>query len=209
MPSKYTSAAGEVLAVQKRIEELKNDGKINSSVFQKIIMDYNLLSRKITALRTIVADCKVVMTIGSFDLYHNGHGRYLEKAKEQGTVLVVGVDSDIAIGRYKGEHRPIIPSEERVEMLARQMCVDFVTLIDDVDKEGNWFFGLLKAIRPDMFVAVEDSYSQDQREEIRKLGPELVVLERQAKNTSATQIIQEIIKKNPELLAQILPKERK
>jgi D-beta-D-heptose 7-phosphate kinase/D-beta-D-heptose 1-phosphate adenosyltransferase len=209
MPSKYTSAAGEVLAVQKRVEELKNDGKINSSVFQKIVMDYNLLSRKITAIRTIAADCKVVMTIGSFDLYHNGHGRYLEKAKEQGTVLVVGVDSDIAIGRYKGEHRPIIPSEERVEMLARQMCVDFVTLIDDVDKEGYWFFGLLKAIRPDIFVVVEDSYSQDQREEIRKLGPELVVLQRQAQNTSATQIIQEIIKKNPELLAQILPKERK
>ncbi len=209
MPSKYTSAAEEVLAVQKRIEELKDDGKVNSSVFQKIIMDYNLLSRKITALRTIAADCKVVMTIGSFDLYHNGHGRYLEKAKEQGTVLVVGVDSDIAIGRYKGEHRPIIPSEERVEMLARQMCVDFVTLIDDVDKEGYWFFGLLKAIRPDIFVVVEDSYSQDQREEIKKLGPELVVLQRQAQNTSATQIIQEIIKKNPELLAQILPKERK
>jgi len=207
MPSKYASAAEEILGVQGRIERLKNNGFISDSVFQKIILDYNKLSQIIAALRTLKPDCKLVMTIGSFDIYHNGHGRYLEKARACGTALVVGVDSDIAISRYKGPHRPIIPSDERIELLARQMCVDFVTLIDDVDKEGHWFFGLLKAIRPDVVVTVKDSYSEDQRKEIKKLGPELVVLQRQAQNTSATRIIQDIIKKNPELLKDILSKE--
>ncbi len=208
MPSVYISGAEENLVVKRKIEKLRDGGYINNLVFQKIVLDYNVLSQKITAFRTIKPDCKVVMTIGSFDIYHNGHGRYLEKAKEYGTILVVGVDSDIAINRYKGSHRPIIPSNERIELLARQMCIDFVTLIDDVDREGNWFYGLLKAIQPDVFVAVKDSYSKDQRKEIRKLGPELVVLQRQARNTSATQIIQEIIKKNPDLLKSI-PKEGK
>ena len=105
----------------------------------KFIPDYNELVKKIEALRTLGQ--KIVVTIGTWDMFHPGHARYLLKAKEQGDILIVGADSDITVKRYKGPHRPINPQEERVEMLTYLSFVDFVTLIEDVDEKGSWYCG--------------------------------------------------------------------
>lgn len=160
---------------------------------QKIVKDYDTLAKAIDGLRAV--DYKVVVTIGSWDMLHIGHVRYLLKAKDCGDVLVVGTDTDRAIKLYKGELRPVIPEEERTEMLSYQSCVDFVTLIDDLDQAGTWQYGLIKKLRPDVFVAVEDSYLQAQLDEIKKYCKELIVFPRQAKNTSTTRMIQDTIKK--------------
>jgi len=101
---------------------------------QKIVPDYETLQKAVDGLRAV--DYRIVLTIGSWDLLHIGHVRYLLKAKECGDVLVVGVDTDRAIKLYKGELRPVIPEIERTEMLSYQTCVDFVTLIDDVNEKG-------------------------------------------------------------------------
>ena len=101
---------------------------------QKIVHDYDTLSKAIEGLRAV--DYKIVLTIGSWDLLHIGHVRYLLRAKEHGDVLVVGTDSDRGIKLYKGDLRPVIPEGERCEMLSYQTCVDFVTLIDDIDDSG-------------------------------------------------------------------------
>lgn len=160
----------------------------------KIVPDYNELVRMVEAHRTLGAT--MVLTIGSWDMLHIGHLRYLNKAREHGDVLVVGVDSDEAIKRYKGEDRPIIPETERMEMLSYQDCVTYVTLVDDVGFKGEWYYGLLKMLRPNIFVAVEDSYPEEQKEMIKKFCGELVVLPRQAEDTSSSEIIQRIIKKH-------------
>lgn len=171
---------------------------------QKIVKNYDTLAKVIDGLRAV--DYKIVLTIGSWDLLHIGHVRYLLRAKDYGDVLVVGVDTDRAIKLYKGELRPVIPEVERTEMLSYQACVDFVTLIDDLDQKGAWQYGLIKQLRPDVFVAVEGSYPQEQLDEIKKHCKELIVLPRQAENTSTTNLIQGTIKKQLDQMYKLIEK---
>ena len=89
-------------------------------------------------LRKIIGDLKtkgkrIVFTNGCFDLLHIGHIRYLEKAKALGDILVVGVNSDQSVSRIKGPYRPILPEEERAEVLSGLGCVDYITIFDEVD----------------------------------------------------------------------------
>jgi rfaE bifunctional protein nucleotidyltransferase chain/domain len=176
-------------------------------VKHKVVEDYDSLLKLVDGLR--VVDNKIVVTIGSWDLLHIGHVRYLRKAKAQGDVLIVGVDSDRTVKKYKGELRPIVPYEERCEMLTYQSCVDFVTVIDDVDQKGHWLYGLIKKIKPDIFVAVEDSYPQTQLNEIKKHCGKLIVLPRQAEKTSTTKMIQFAVKKHLDKMYELLDKRAK
>jgi len=162
---------------------------------KKVVLDVKKLSKITNVLREIT-EHRIVVTIGTWDMLHIGHLRYLIKAKSHGDILVVGVDSDRAVRLYKGEHRPIVPEHERIEMLRYQNCVDLITLVDDVDEKANWQYGLIRAIKPDVFVAVEDSYPEEQRIEIRKHCGELVVLPRQAENTSTSNFIQKVVKEH-------------
>lgn len=166
--------------------------KTSGVISKKVVSDYIELQEKIHAHRTL--GHKVICTIGSWDMLHIGHLRYLKRAKEHGDILLVGVDSDRGIKLYKNPLRPIIPEDERMEMLSYQDCVDYVTLIDDVDEQGNWTFALLKQIPIDTFIAVSgDSYTEEQKKEIAKHCL-LEVIPRQAESTSTTDIIQTIIK---------------
>lgn len=159
---------------------------------KKIVTDYSILREKAEAHR--VLGHRIVATIGSWDMLHIGHVRYLYKAKENGDVLIVGVDSDRGIKAYKNPLRPIIPETERMEMLSYQAPVDYVTLVDDIDGKGQWSYGLIKSVPVDVFVAVEDSYPEDQVKMIKSHCANVLVLPRQAENTSSTDIIQNIVK---------------
>lgn len=160
----------------------------------KIVIDYDKLSRVTEAMRAL--GYKIVVTIGSWDLLHIGHVRYLNRAKSLGDILIAGADTDRAIKFYKGPLRPIIPEAERLEMLSYQSCVDLVTTVDDTDEQGKWQYGLIKKIRPDVFVAVEDSYPESQLNDIKQFAKELIVLPRQAENTSTSKLIQDTLKKH-------------
>ena len=186
---------------------MDTDLNIPIDVKRKVVENYEHLQKLVEGLR--VVDNKVVVTIGSWDLLHIGHVRYLRKAKAQGDVLIVGVDSDRAIKKYKGELRPVVPYEERCEMLTYQSCVDFVTQIDDVDSKGRWLYGLIKKIKPDVFVAVEDSYPKKQLDEIKKHVDKLIVFPRQAERTSTTKMIQFAVKKHLDKMYELLDKRGK
>ena len=87
-------------------------------------------------LQRIIQDLKakgkrIVFTNGCFDLLHIGHVRYLESAKTLGDILIVGVNSDRSVRNLKGLQRPILPMEERVEVLSSLECVNYVTLFDE------------------------------------------------------------------------------
>jgi rfaE bifunctional protein nucleotidyltransferase chain/domain len=69
---------------------------------------------------------KVVFTNGVFDLLHPGHVQLLQFARDQGDLLVVGINDDASVRRLKGEKRPIFPLAERMEILAALECVDYV-----------------------------------------------------------------------------------
>jgi D-beta-D-heptose 7-phosphate kinase/D-beta-D-heptose 1-phosphate adenosyltransferase len=74
---------------------------------------------------------KIVMTNGCFDLIHVGHVRYLQEAKHQGDVLIVALNTDQSARSLKGPQRPIVPEDERAEILAALACVDYVILFDE------------------------------------------------------------------------------
>ncbi|OGC82290.1 MAG: hypothetical protein A2V81_02015 [Candidatus Abawacabacteria bacterium RBG_16_42_10] len=159
---------------------------------RKIILNLDQLRELIEVHK--IQKKKIVCTIGSWDMLHIGHLRYLNRAKSCGDILVVGADSDRGIKIYKNLLRPIIPQEERLEMLSYQDCVDYATLIDDIDDQGKWQYELIKAIQPDVFVCIIESYPEEQRKEIKQFVRELVELPRQAENTSTTKIIEKAIK---------------
>jgi D-beta-D-heptose 7-phosphate kinase/D-beta-D-heptose 1-phosphate adenosyltransferase len=118
---------------------------------------------------------KLVCTIGSWDLLHRGHVEYLEKAKELGDILVVGVDSDIAYQRYKGKPS-MFPQEDRVAILAAVGCVDYVTLVYDVDELGQWQYELPKTLMPDIFLCNYQTFSEAQRDALAKFCQRLEVV---------------------------------
>ena len=163
----------------------------------KVVNDYKKLAEIINAHKTLGK--KVICTIGSWDMLHIGHLRYLHKAKNEGDILVVGADSDRAIKIYKNNPlRPVIPEDERMEMLSYQNFVDYVTLVDDVSGKGEWQMNLLKAARPDVFVAIKESYPPKQLKEIKKYVGLIKILKRQAEKTSTTLIIERTFKKRLE-----------
>jgi D-beta-D-heptose 7-phosphate kinase/D-beta-D-heptose 1-phosphate adenosyltransferase len=92
-------------------------------------------------LRVIVAGLKsegktVVFTNGCFDLLHPGHVRYLQKARGEGDVLVVALNSDDSVRKIKGEDRPVLSEEERSEIMGALGCVDFVTTFEEETPEN-------------------------------------------------------------------------
>lgn len=94
---------------------------------------------------------RIVFTNGVFDLLHLGHLRYLERARSLGDVLVVGVNSDESTRRMKGPARPLVPADERAELLAALICVDYVTIFGETSAET-----LLALLRPEVYVKGAD-----------------------------------------------------
>ncbi len=130
---------------------------------------------------------KIILTQGSFDLVHIGHGRYLEKAKSYGDVLVVGIDSDEKIKKRKGSDRPVVPEEERAEMLTYFRSVDFVVIKPLIEKK----FELVRLVKPDVLVLTEETYakySPEQLAELKTLCKKIEVMKAQATTSTSAKI---------------------
>jgi rfaE bifunctional protein nucleotidyltransferase chain/domain len=91
--------------------------------------------KSVRALQRVLATARkgrrVVFTNGSFDILHPGHVRYLESARTQGDLLVVALNTDESVRRYKGPERPINTLADRLEVMAALECVDYVTWFDE------------------------------------------------------------------------------
>jgi rfaE bifunctional protein nucleotidyltransferase chain/domain len=108
-----------------------------------------LLLQELIARKASWSESKttVVFTNGCFDLIHAGHVRYLAAARSLGGALVVGLNGDASVRRLKGPSRPIIPENERAEVLAAFECVDVVTIFDEETP-----LKLIEALTPDVLV---------------------------------------------------------
>lgn len=93
----------------------------------------------------------VVFTNGCFDLLHVGHVRYLTAAKEEGDLLVVGLNSDASIKLIKGRQRPIVEQAQRSEILASLQIVDYITFFDEPDP-----LTLIQRLKPAVLVKGAD-----------------------------------------------------
>ena len=110
---------------------------------------------------------KTVFTNGCFDLLHRGHVTYLQKAREQGDVLFLGLNTDASVQRLKGPSRPILPLEDRAGVLAALECIDHIIPFDeDTPRE------LIAALLPDVLIKGGDYNVQDivGREEVENAG---------------------------------------
>jgi rfaE bifunctional protein nucleotidyltransferase chain/domain len=94
---------------------------------------------------------RIVFTNGVFDLLHPGHIRYLQAARAEGDVLVVGVNSDRSVRANKGPSRPVMPEAERAEVLAALACVDAVAIFDEETPAA-----IITRIQPDVLVKGAD-----------------------------------------------------
>lgn len=117
----------------------------------RYIADYEQLVAVVNELKQ--RNLRVVLTQGVFDLLHEGHARYLEKAVSHGDVLIVGVDTDAFTRARKGPTRPIVPFEERLHMLSHLRHVSILTK-RDVDIETG---ALIRAVRPHVLVTSEST----------------------------------------------------
>jgi len=124
--------------------DLDKYGEIMLNAAEKIL-DRNTIKAKVDSLRQ--SGKVVVFTNGCFDLIHIGHIRLLQKARKQGDCLVVAVNSDRSVEQIKGPGRPIIPDNQRAEVLAALGCVDWVTIFDEADP-----LVLIKLLKPDVMV---------------------------------------------------------
>jgi rfaE bifunctional protein nucleotidyltransferase chain/domain len=168
-----------------------------SNFEQRFVEDYAKIATTVNALRTL--GFKIVLTSGSFDIIHEGHSMYLEAARQFGDFLIVGLDSDEKIRARKGENRPVVPQMERLRMVTHQRGVGLVTLKHT--SHPRW--ALIKAVRPDVLVATEETYTAD---EIRELEAgycgRVEVLERMA-TVSTSARLRDVIQRemaNPDSL---------
>ncbi len=123
---------------------------------------------------------RIVLTNGVFDLLHVGHLRYLRQARRAGDVLVVGVNTDAAVHK---PGRPLVPEDERAELVAALEPVDYVVIFGESTADA-----LLRAVRPDVYVKGAD-YSESTLPEAptaREIGAQLLFVELvQNRSTSA------------------------
>ncbi len=114
----------------------------------------------------------VVTTNGCFDVLHLGHLRYLQAARQLGDLLVVAVNSDSSVRELKGENRPLVPEDERAEMLAGLQCVDYVVIFPESTP-----IELLSELKPNIHVKGGD-YKLEQlieREVVEENGGKVIV----------------------------------
>ena len=113
------------------------------------ILDLQELTQQVNKWKSELQ--KVVFTNGCFDIMHLGHIDYLEKARNLGNKLVVGLNTDKSVQGLKGTERPIVPEYARARMLASLQFVDAVILFDDETP-----YNLIKTILPDILVKGND-----------------------------------------------------
>ena len=149
-------------------------------------------------LQKLVADWRstgerVTLANGCFDVLHVGHVRYLHAARELGGKLIVALNSDASAHALKGEGRPVMPAEERAEILASLADVDAVVIFPENDVRA-----IIREIRPD-FHAKGTDYTVEsvpERAEVEACGGRVVIVG-DPKNHSATEIIHSHSRRGP------------
>ncbi|GAB4363275.1 MAG: hypothetical protein Kow0042_01010 [Calditrichia bacterium] len=98
----------------------------------------------------------VVFTNGVFDILHRGHVEYLEAARSRGDILILGLNSDQSVERWKGAGRPLMTQEDRATILAALESVDYVCVFDEDTPEK-----LITALVPDILIKGGDYRIED------------------------------------------------
>ncbi|PCI89800.1 D-glycero-beta-D-manno-heptose 1-phosphate adenylyltransferase [Candidatus Kaiserbacteria bacterium] len=171
----------------------------------------------VSQLRKFVSENKkennrIVLTSGSWDILHVGHMRYLQAAKEEGDILIVGVDSDAKIRKRKGKDRPIVQQDERTEMLSHLEYVDAIFVKAPRQKSNM----LIELVSPDVLIVSKTTkHSKEQCDQKQIFCGEVKLLKAQAETSTTGRIrllhidgqkrlIEKVITQMPDFLSKIL-----
>ena len=154
---------------------------------QKKLLQPNELEKKLNKLKE---EKKSIVTLnGSFDLLHAGHLQIIYEASLQADVLIVALNSDSSIKKYKGEKRPIIPLNYRLQLVAALEFVDYVTWFDQTDP-----CQILSIIKPHVHVnGIEYSEKCIEAEIVKKFGGKIHLVDKVG-GLSSSKIIEKIKK---------------
>ncbi len=131
---------------------------------------------------------RIIFANGCFDVLHVGHVRYLEAAKALGDLLIVGINSDEQARRLKGEGRPVLPQDQRAEIISSLAAVDLVTIFSEPTVTE-----LLLALKPDIHAKGTD-YTEDsvpERDVVRSYGGRVAIVG-DPKDHSSSQMIEKL-----------------
>lgn len=131
---------------------------------------------------------RIVLANGCFDVLHVGHVRYLAGASELGDLLIVGINSDQQVAAQKGPGRPVLPADERAEIVSALGSVSYVTIFDEPTVEQ-----LLLTLKPDVHAKGTD-YTTDtvpERDVVRSYGGHVAIVG-DPKDHSTSEIISRI-----------------
>jgi rfaE bifunctional protein nucleotidyltransferase chain/domain len=148
------------------------------------ILSRDALRRRAAEWRT--AGERIILANGNFDLVHVGHVRYLGGAKALGGKLVVAINSDESVHALKGEGRPVMPENERAEIVAALADVDAVVIFPELDVRS-----IIREIRPDIQAKGTD-YTADsvpERDVVAEYGGRVAIVG-DPKDHSTSEIIQ-------------------
>jgi len=150
------------------------------------ILERKRLKEKVEALRK--NGKKIAFTNGCFDILHVGHVRYLIEARKTADVLILALNSDSSVRAIKGEKRPLLPEEERAEVLSALECIDFITIFPESTP-----LELINLLKPDFLIKGGD-WPEDKvvgRDEIKKWGGRVILIP-EIKGKSTTNIVEKI-----------------
>jgi D-glycero-beta-D-manno-heptose 1-phosphate adenylyltransferase len=150
------------------------------------ILSREQLKRRVEAWRK--SGEKVTLSNGCFDVLHVGHVRYLRAAKELGGRLIVAINSDDSVRNLKGAGRPLMPANERAEILASLSDVDAIVIFPEPDVRA-----LIRELRPDIQAKGTD-YTADsvpERDTVIECGGRVEIVG-DPKDHSATEIIRKM-----------------
>ncbi len=151
---------------------------------KRFVPDQAKLKALVESLKAL--GMRIVLTQGVYDLIHEGHATYLERAKSYGDILIVGIDSDELTRIRKGPKRPIVPQDERVNMLLHLRHVDLVTI-----KEAHHGLGdIIAMIHPDVMVFSSSTkeVTATEIDDYRQHCGEIVVLPPQGVTTTTARV---------------------
>jgi len=171
-------------------------------IVNEIIVSRRGKSGKIHTLETLAHELgvhrhqkeKIVFTNGCFDVLHRGHIEYLKFCKDQGDIVVLGLNSDRSVSELKGPTRPINNQHDRATVLAALETVDFIVIFDEPDP-----LSMIMEVRPDILVKGEDWAEKGVigREFVESLGGE-VRLAKMVEGKSSTATIEKMQSENTE-----------
>jgi D-beta-D-heptose 7-phosphate kinase/D-beta-D-heptose 1-phosphate adenosyltransferase len=152
------------------------------------ILEREVLRNKLEELRN--KGKKIAFTNGCFDILHVGHVRYLREAKKTADVLVLALNSDSSVRSLKGEEKPLIPENERAEILAALEFIDFVTIFEELTP-----LELINYLKPDILIKGGDWPEEKVvgREEVKKWGGRVAIIP-EVEGKSTTNIVEKIKK---------------